>query len=291
MRTQKGISYQFRLGAASASGKPTGREISLPVEVVAPYFQRPEFWVFVVAVLGGVTTYVTRLVIRNRMQGRIEEIERLHAMERERTRIARDLHDDIGGGLTEIAMQSDWVRRDLVQGVTPDTLRRIERVNQSAMELTRSVDEIVWAVNPANDTLDRFATYLSQSTEQYLDAAKIRLRFDFPSDLPPVALPGKLRHGLFMSIREALHNAAKHSNADTIRLYLELQEGELVTVVEDNGCGFSPEQHNADGTHDGLENMRRRMHEIGGVMHLTSEQGKGSRLEFRLPLVNTPLTP
>ncbi|MEI6715321.1 MAG: ATP-binding protein [Verrucomicrobiota bacterium] len=283
--------YWFRVSTASASGEPTGREISLPVEVVAPYFQRPEFWIFVVAMLGGATTLVTRWVIRNGMQRRIEEIERLHALERERTRIARDLHDDIGGGLTEIAMQSDWVRRDLVQGVTPDTLRRIERVNQSAMELTRSVDEIVWAVNPANDTLDRFATYLSQSTEQYLNATKIRLRLDFPPTLPPLPLPGKVRHGLFMAVREALHNAAKHSNADTIRLCLELQETELVTVVEDNGRGFSPELTTADGTHDGLENMRRRMIEIGGALHLRSELRKGSRLEFRLPLVNNRVTP
>ncbi len=276
--------YWFRVATANVNGELSGTEVSVPLDIVAPLIQRPEFWIVVTTLLGIAATLLTRGVIRHRMQQRIEEIERLNTLERERARIARDLHDDIGGGLTEIAMQSDWVRRDLVQGITPDTLRRIERVSQSAVELTRSVDEIVWAVNPANDTLDRFATYLSQSTEQFLDAAKIRVRFDFPAKLPSLPLPGNLRHSLFMAVREALNNAAKHSKADLIRLTLQLETNTLVTTIEDNGCGFSLEQTRPDGTHDGLANMHRRMEEIGGSLQLSSSRSKGSRLEFRLPL-------
>lgn len=283
--------YWFRVAAAKANGEPTGEEVSVPLEIVAPLVQRSEFWLVIVALLGVAATASTRVFIRRRMQRRIEEIERLHELERERARIARDLHDDIGGGLTEIAMQSDWVRRDLIRGTTPETLRRIERVSQSATELTRSVDEIVWAVNPANDTLDRFANYLSQSTEQLLDAAGIPIRFEFPAELPPVPLPGKLRHGLFMAIREAIHNAAKHSRAELVRLSLQVAGNELVIIVEDFGCGFLSAETSSDGTHDGLANMHRRMQEIGGSLHLSSHPGKGSRLEFRLPLPTRTETP
>ncbi len=276
--------YWFRVAAANVVGQLTGREVSVAIDVVPPLLQRPGFWVSFVGLLGVLATVGSRALIRRRMQRRIEEIERLHILERERTRIARDLHDDIGGGLTEIAMQSDWVRRDLAQGITPDTLRRIERVSQSAVELTRSVDEIVWAVNPSHDRLDRFAAYLSQSTEQFLDAANIRVRFDFASDLPPLTLPGPIRHNLYLAIREALNNAFKHSGSDLIRLGLRLEGQELVAVVEDNGSGFPPENTTPDGSQDGLENMRRRMQEMGGGLRLNTQPGQGTRLEFRLPL-------
>jgi signal transduction histidine kinase len=181
-------------------------------------------------------------------------------------------------------MQSDWVRRDFTQGPTTETQRRIERVCQSAIELTRSVDEIVWAVNPANDTVERFANYLVQSTEQFLDAAGLRVRFYIPRELPKTALPGKVRHFLFLAAREALNNIVKHARADLVRLEIKLTENGLSIVVEDNGCGFDPAQAGTAGTHEGMNTMRQRMAEIGGQFRLSSKLGDGTRVEFLAPL-------
>jgi signal transduction histidine kinase len=285
--------YWFRVAAAKASGELTGQEVSLPIEVVAPWYLRWEFWLVLAALAGGATVGVRQIVLRRRMQRRLAEVEREQALERERARIARDLHDEVGAGLSEIAMQSDWVRRDLAQGPTADTRRRIEQVCQSAVELTRSVDEIVWAVTPANDTLPRFANYLTQSTEQFLDAAGVRLRFDLPPELPAIALPGKVRHFLFLAVREALNNATKHARADLVRLELVTNADGLRLAVEDNGVGFDPEKAGAAGTHEGLDSMRRRMEEIGGQLQLTTRPGGGTRVEFRVPLPPEPanLTP
>jgi signal transduction histidine kinase len=276
--------YTFRVVTAEANGSLTGEEASLAVAVVAPMAQRWEFWLVLATLAGGGLIWGRQIMIHRQMKLRLAEIEHQQAMERERARIARDLHDDIGAGLTEIAMQSDWVRRDLAQGPTEDTQRRIERVCQSAVELTRSVDEIVWALNPANDTLDRFANFLMQSTTQFVDAAGLRVRFDIPSELPPTPLAGKIRHSLSQAVREALNNAVKHARADLIRVELTTDAAGLHLVIEDNGKGFATGQAGAEGTHEGLESMRRRMEEIGGRFQLETPPDGGTRVVFLAPL-------
>jgi len=279
--------YRFRVAAAKANGELTGAEVSLPIVVVIPLSRQWGFWLTLVLSTGGAAGWLGQFVLRRRMQQRLAEIERQRTLERERSRIARDLHDDIGAGLTEIAMQSDWVRRDLAHGPTAETQRRIDRVCKSAIELTRSVDEIVWAVNPANDTLDRFANYLTQSAKLFLDAAGLRARFDIPPELPSTALAGKTRHYLFLAAREALNNVTKHAHADLVRIELRVDAAELRIAVEDNGCGFPPAEAGAAGTHEGMESMRQRMEEIGGQFRLTSQPGKGTRAEFLLPFPKT----
>lgn len=276
--------YWFRVAAAKANGELTGQEVSLPVVVVSPFYQRVDFWLVTLALAGGIAAWVRYVWVQKKMQRQLAEIEQQQALERERARIARDLHDDIGAGLSEIAMQSDWVRRDLAENSTPDTLRRIQRVCDSAVELTRSVDAMVWAVTPANDTLDRFANYLMQSTRQFLDATNLRVRFDFPAKLPAITLPGKIRHCLFLAVREALNNVTKHAHADLVRLELRVEADTLRLVIEDNGCGFASEKLVEDGTHEGLNTMRRRLQEIGGKFQLNSRPGSGTRVEFRAPL-------
>ena len=273
-------SYWFRVAAVKANGEPTGEEVSLPVEVLVPIYLRVEFWLVAAALVLGAAAWIGRVAAQRRMQRRIAEIEHEQALDRERARIARDLHDEIGAGLTEIAMQSDWVRRDLTGVNLPDTQRHIERVCRSAVDLVRSVDEIVWAVNPANDTVERFVNYLAQSTEQFLEAAGLRVRFDIPEQLPARTLTGVQRHCLFLAVREALNNAVKHARADLVRLEIQVDAARMRITVEDDGCGFLPEAPGIAGTHEGLDNMQRRMSEIGGQFHLTSRPGGGTRAEF-----------
>ena len=282
--------YWFRVAAAKANGEVTGQEVSLPLVVVAPLYQRWEFWLVTGALAAAVAAWTGRVSVQRRMQRQVAALEQEQAMERERARIARDLHDNIGAGLTEIAMQSDWVHNDLAQGPTADTRQRVERIRQSATELARSVDEIVWAINPANDTVKRFVNYLTQCTAQFLDAAGLRVRFDIPEDMPSTALAGKARHCLFLAVREALNNAVRHARADLIRLEIRAENSSLRIVVEDNGCGFAPELATGAGTHEGLTNMRRRMEEIGGRFQITNRPGGGTRVEFSAPLLGESRT-
>ena len=234
-------------------------------------------------------------------------MERALALDRERARIARDLHDDIGAGLTEIAMQTDWVRRDVQGLVSAATVARAEKACASAMDLVRSVDAIVWAVNPANDTLDRFVPYLTHSAEQFLDAAGVSVRFDMPDQVPPLPLSGTVRHDLFLVVREAINNAIKHARPQVVRLGIHLESPgaagtgtnrlNLVISVEDDGLGFDAARSWRDGAAAsrnsapiqarggaGLANMRRRVEDLGGQITLRSNPAAGTRIEVVVPL-------
>ena len=214
------------------------------------------------------------------MHRRVAAMEHEQALERERSRIARDLHDEMGAGLSAIAMQSDWIRRECADIASPETRHRIETVCQSSVELVRTVDEIVWAVNPSNDTVERFVNYLTQYTEQYLDTAGVRFRFDIPRELPAALLTGSMRHNLFLAVKEALRNAVKHAKAELIWLRVNVETGQLTIIVEDNGKGFDPAKMAADGTHNGVGNMRRRMEEVAGTFEVWSQSEQGTRVTF-----------
>jgi len=280
-------SYWFRAASFRPNGDPTGVETGLAVDVPVPWQQRPEVWLAGIVLISGAAFGIARTVALRRMKRRLEEVERAHALERERTRIARDLHDEIGAGLTEIAMQNFWVHREL-QGAAPTaTLDRVEKARQSAVDLVRSVDAIVWAVNPANDTLDRFVPYLTHSVEQFLEAADVQSRIDVPDDMPPVPLAGATRHGLFLVIREAVNNAVKHAAPQVVGLAVQIAGGRLVITVNDDGTGFDTEPGGATAApaqRSGLANMRRRIEELGGQLTIQSQPGNGTEVVIDVAL-------
>ena len=162
--------------------------------------------------------------------------ERQRDIERERSRIARDIHDDLGASLTRIAMlsQSDRGETQLPESVA----KNLDRIFQTARELTRAMDEIVWAVNPRHDRLDSLASYLSRFAYEYLSAAEIRCRLDFPLHLPTLPVTAEVRHNLFLAFKEALHNIVKHAAANEVRVELKLEAAQLTLQVADNGRGF-----------------------------------------------------
>jgi len=289
--------YWFRVAAFLPGGQPTAAEAGVRVVVVPPWYLRRDIWAGCAAVGLVAGALVARAVSLRQMRRRLDEMERVHALDRERARIARDLHDDIGAGLTEIAMQTDWVRRDVQGLASAATVARAEKACASAMDLVRSVDAIVWAVNPANDTLDRFVPYLTHSAEQFLDAAGVSMRFDVPAQVPPLPLSGAVRHDLFLVVREAINNAVKHAHPQVVRLGVRLENGaahgssengpQLVITVEDDGHGFTlPSSATAaqNAGRSGLANMRRRVEDLGGRFVIESRPGAGTRIELALPL-------
>lgn len=277
-------SYFFRVATTRLNGEPTGTEVVIPVLVRVPVHQDWRFWLLIGLCALACIGWTSRWALKRRMQQRMAEMHRQRAMERERERIARDLHDNIGAGLTEIAMQSDWVDGDLEHGLTTKTRKRVQAIRRSATELARSIDAMVWAVNPANDNLRAFVNYLTQYCCQFLHAAKLRLRFDIPSQVPELPLPGQLRHTLFLGIREALNNVVKHAKADLVHIDISWDQEQLRIVIEDDGLGFDPNQKFAEGVHEGLENIRRRLAELGGHHSLKSTPGHGTRIELSVPL-------
>lgn len=225
---------------------------------------------------------------RQRMRRKLENAERQRAVERERSRIAKDIHDDLGASLTRITMLSQTARAEL--GQPEQAAADLDRIYSTARELTRAMDEIVWAVNPQHDTLDSLASYLGRFAQEYLRVAGVRCRLDLPSQLPAWPLSAEVRHNLFLAFKEALHNIVKHAGASEVRIALVLEARGFKVTVSDDGRGFLREVVAADASSgsdrvapgNGLSNMRRRLTEIGGACEFESQPGMGTKVIFTI---------
>ena len=204
---------------------------------------------------------------------------RVEAANAERARIARDIHDDLGAGLTEIAMLGDLA---LQEQARPDaSARHLERIFQASREMTQSLDEIVWAVTPANDSLDKLVAFSGELAQSILTGAGIRCRLDLPGEVPPHEVPARTRHHICMALKEALHNIVKHSGAREARVRIARDGATFTIEISDDGAGFVPPAIPAsDGLHDGLRNMSLRMEEIGGTCAIESAPGQGTRVRL-----------
>jgi signal transduction histidine kinase len=218
------------------------------------------------------------------MRRKLERAERQRDIERERTRIAQDIHDDLGAQLTRITMMSESARGDMLN---PErAVAGLNRIYDTARELTRSMDEIVWAVNPRHDTLESLATYLEKFAQDWLAMAGIRCRLDLPMDFPEWRLTSEVRHNLFLACKEALHNVVKHSGASEVSIRLAIARRSFELSVEDNGRGLSHERQHSPAaagrlaSGNGLENMTQRLAGIGGTCEVQSTVGKGTKIIF-----------
>jgi signal transduction histidine kinase/ligand-binding sensor domain-containing protein len=282
-------SYSFQVIACNNDGVWNDTGASLKFEV-QPYFWQTTWF----RVLGGVATVlaaggVVWFDTRRRMRRKLERAERQRDIERERSRIAKDIHDDLGASLTLIAMLSQSYRGE---GPLPEFItKNFDRIFATARKLTSAMDEIVWAVNPRHDRLDSLANYLSRFAYEYLSVADIRFRLDFPLDLPTQPVTAEVRHNLFLAFKEALHNIVKHAAANEVRVEMKWAAAQLTLQVTDDGRGFATatpaDGHAAVGriaVGNGLANMQQRLAEIGGGCGIRSEPGHGTTVTFTVPL-------
>jgi signal transduction histidine kinase len=197
----------------------------------------------------------------------------------ERARIARDIHDDLGARLTELLLLGEVSQSELPED--SQTRAQISQICDKARGLSHTMDEVVWAVNSRRDTLRDFVNYVCKHAQFFLKSTPIRCRLDVEPEIPPVAFDLPVRRNLFLAVKEALNNAAKHSEADEVFLRIHRQEEKLIVVIEDNGKGFEPSIPSEE--RNGMVNMFQRMGEIGGLCRVDSQPGNGCRIEFTVP--------
>jgi signal transduction histidine kinase/ligand-binding sensor domain-containing protein len=276
--------YSFQVTACNNDGVWNETGASLKFQVL-PYFWQTTWF----HLLGGVATAlaaggVVWFDTRRRMRRRLERAERQRDVERERARIARDIHDDLGAQLTRITMMSESARGELAN---PERAAAgLERIFDTARELTRSMDEIVWAVSPRHDTLESLAAYLERFAQDWLSTAGFRCRLDLPVQFPEWRLTSEVRHNVFLAFKEALHNAVKYSGASEVIIRLTVKEESFELAVADNGRGFavgetmknSPVVRGRAASGNGLENMKRRLAVIGGSCEIQSTPGAGTQV-------------
>jgi signal transduction histidine kinase len=229
------------------------------------------------AVLLAVGTAV-RLAERRKYLQRLQRVEQETALERERARIAQDLHDELGSSLTRISLLSDLVRADKDNPTQVES--HASKLALSASQTVRSLEEIVWAVRPGSDTLQSLVDYITHVAGELFASGSARCRLDLPAELPALTLPPDVRHNIFLIVKESLNNTLRHAAATEVNLAIKVSPAELVIVVTDNGKGFDVAAAAAAGKRNGLENMRRRAQAVGGRLTLTSAPGTGTRMEF-----------
>ena len=280
--------YTFRVMACNNDDVWNDAGASLSFTVLPHVWQT--WWAKAVLLLagGGIVAVVAMWVARRRVRRRLEQLERQRALERERARIARDIHDDLGASLTRISLLSQSARAELDD--RHPAAAEVDQIYATARELTRAMDEIVWAVNPQHDSLDSLVAYLGRFAQNFLSTAGIRCRLDLPMHLAPWPLMAEVRHNTFLAFKEALNNVVKHAQASEVRISLELRPGGFMLVVADNGRGFAwdpqkgAETTAADGARagsgNGLVNMQKRLEEIGGCCGWDTAPGEGTRAKL-----------
>lgn len=230
------------------------------------------------------------VVLRRKVADRTRELEvqirqrqfaeRRREIEQERARVAHDLHDDLGAGLTEVNMLSALAKSPMTSAAEKN--RYLDDLNDLAGRMVTSLDEIVWAMNPRNDTIASLASYFGAYAQRLLDLASVACGLDMAEDLPDYPLDPKFRQELFFSFKEALTNVVRHAGAGQVWLRIFVKGGNLVVEVADDGTGF--EANKRQPGDDGLVNMKDRLKSLGGSCEITSSPHNGTTVRFCAPL-------
>ena len=259
--------YRFHVIACNSDGYWNTAGDTVTLEIRPHLYESLWFRILVGLMSASLIAASVWYAVARRLHRRLEVAARQQALERERARIAKDIHDDLGASLTLITRLGHLARRE-------KTAERVEKMESTAREAVRSLDEIVWAVNPRNDTLAHLIDYTGQFATDYLYAAGLRCLLDVPDQVVPIEVPSNVRHNIFLTIKEALQNIVKHAKATEVGLRIHGSNSSLRIVIDDNGCGFEPPPE--DALADGLRNMRQRMDEIGGQCQVLSRAGQGT---------------
>jgi len=272
--------YVFHVIACNSDGVYSQDGALLAVTVKPHFYQTVWFRGGAGLLAVSALSLTVATTMRQRLRRRMEHLKRRHELERERTRIAQDLHDDLGAGLTEIGLLGG-----LLQNPARFSMRKqeaLDRIVQRCHDLVMALDEIVWAVNPRNDSVNALGGYLCRYAQSFLEPAAIRCRLEMQEAEPDHPLNSEQRHNLFLAFEEALANIVKHSGATEVRIKISFEEKNRLAVrIEDDGRGLPPV---VGEDADGLINLRQRMARIGGQCDIANRPAGGLIVSLSLRL-------
>lgn len=274
--------YEFQVTACNEDGVWNQDPATVTIIVEPQLWQRGWFqgligFAALAAIAGAVYYFSTQ-----KLQRQLAIMRQQEALEHERGRIARDLHDQLGANLTQVALLAEMAESDKEH---PEEVEdHAKQISQTARETTKSLDEIVWAVNPSNDTLDGLVNYSGKYAQEYFALAGLRYRVDMPSQLPDVTLPPDVRHNVFLAFKESVNNVVKHAQATEVHARLRLDKTSFTFEIEDNGRGPAGAEQKTG--RNGLRNMRKRMEDVGGSFSIGPAAERGTIVRLTAPIRN-----
>jgi len=271
--------YRFRVMVCGEDGVWREAKNAITLRIVPPFWQT---WWFQALIITGIVPFIFGMIalnIRRRMRRSLERLETQRAVEAVRQRITRDLHDELGSAITEILQVGDLT---LQPKPGPEILRlKLKTVMSLLRQLSITVSEITWTMSSRNDTLPSLVGYISNHAQEFFRYSNIRCRLDVTKNLPGVMVSSQTRHNLFLAVKEALNNIAKHSGANEVILRAHYAEPMLQISIEDNGRGFEAAIHPRG---EGLANMQTRLNALKGEIKIFSQAGRGTTVQFTLDL-------
>jgi signal transduction histidine kinase/ligand-binding sensor domain-containing protein len=268
--------YQLKFQVSNAEGQWSDEKV-LKILVNAPYWQTKPFIAFMIVSFLLLVIYITYVFSRINEKNKIRLLEKQVAVNAERLRISADMHDEIGSSITHIALLSE-----IVQSQHKGELKKeMKMISNSAQRLVQTIGEIVWALNPQNDTLENLLAYMREQSQQYFEPFDKEFIIDFPEEIPPIKLTNEVRRNLYLVTKELLNNSLKHANASIISLRFSVENGQLTFQVTDNGSGLSEAKKKSNA--NGMNNLKRRMSDIGGAI-VWQNKMRGTEVNYTMPI-------
>jgi ligand-binding sensor domain-containing protein/signal transduction histidine kinase len=275
-------SYHFHVIAYNEDGVVNQNGSVLKITVLPQFWQKGWFRMIVILCLVGIVVAVVRYISTQKLKRELQLHKQQEALEKERARIARDLHDQLGANLTQVALLGEMAEAD--KNLPDEIEAHAQQISQTARVTTHALDEIVWAINPSNDTLEGLANYACKYAQEYFALAGLRYRADVPAHLPATGIPPEVRHNVFLAFKESVNNVVKHAQASEAWIRLRFMPGGFILEIEDNGRGLGGMDPKAAQMRNGMRNMRKRMDDIGGEFSISPGANGGTIVRLTVPV-------
>jgi ligand-binding sensor domain-containing protein/signal transduction histidine kinase len=272
--------YRFQVTACNEDGVWNSNPATLVIIIEPPFWRAWWFLTISGAALLGAIVGTVHFLSTQKLQRQLAQLKQQEALEKERARIARDLHDQLGANLTQVSLLGELVETD--KDLPEEVEAHARQISTTARETAHALDEIVWAANPANDTLEGLITYTCKYAQEYLAVAGLSYRLEAPEKLPPVSIPPEVRHNIFLAFKESVNNVVKHAHATAVKVRVRLAPNRFIIEIEDNGRGVA-EADKAKGR-NGLRNMSQRMEDVRGEFSLEPGAEGGTLIRLTAPL-------
>jgi len=270
--------YHLEVRVTDRMGERTGAVSVRELRVLPTIWQTDWLRALGVILTAGLLAMLSSWWQRRRNQAQLLALEQRRALAEERSRISRDMHDEVGSGLTEIVVLSEAARAEKPESRSTT----LAGIGKRSRQLLDAIGAIIWALNPDNDRLDRLVAFLREASARQAEHFGLDTRFKLPARLPDRAIGAGIVRHVTLIVREAVNNACKHSKATMLTITVEISGDRLRLVIEDNGSGFDPAA--AAGQGNGLGNMRARAQAVNGTLAVNSRPGQGTRVGICIPV-------
>ncbi|MEO8174037.1 MAG: triple tyrosine motif-containing protein, partial [Sediminibacterium sp.] len=261
--------YTFSVFCEDIDGTRSKNITQLAIYIKPPFWRTYWFFSFLLFVILLGSYFIHRL-----------RVNKLLAVEKLRTRVARDLHDDMGSTLSTINILSSMAKGKI--NVDPvRTTEYLGKISDNSQRMMDAMDDIVWSIKPSNDSMQKIAARMREFAISVLEAKEIEMDFRIDESVFEVKLNMEARRDFFLVFKEAVNNAAKYSKASMVTIQLGIHTKRLILVVEDDGIGFDPES--ADNG-NGMGNMQKRADAMKGRLQVTSSEAKGTQVTLNIPV-------